>query len=490
MAHIWACPPSEGDDYIFHCHPSDQKIPKPKRLQEWYKKMLDKGIIERIVLDYKDIHKQAFEDNMKSPAELPYFEGDFWPNVMEESIKELDQEEEEKRKQEEAAAAEAAAQAAMGQEEEEETSQDGKKKGQKKHKNKNKNKSQQKNKSKSKSNAAGCNDLAQKIFATMEKHKDVFFVIRLHSAQSAVSLPPIQDPDPIMVCDLMDGRDAFLTLASERHLEFSSLRRAKYSTMVMMYELHNQGQDRFVYTCNHCKAHVETRYHCQECDDFDLCTSCFKAEGHNHKMIKLGLDLEDGSVSTENKNLNPQEARKQSIQRCIQSLVHASQCRDANCRLPSCQKMKRVLAHTKSCKKKNNGGCAICKQLIALCCYHARNCKEQRCVVPYCFNIKQKLRQQEMQQRFQQQQLMKRRMQQMNAARMVCGAANPSLPQPTAPVPPTVQSPIHNTQPGIKPTTQAPQPSPNVMKAILQVGDSCIFTCFSHHHFAAHSSHN
>lgn len=53
MAHIWACPPSEGDDYIFHCHPIDQKIPKPKRLQEWYKKMLDKGIIERIILDYK-----------------------------------------------------------------------------------------------------------------------------------------------------------------------------------------------------------------------------------------------------------------------------------------------------------------------------------------------------------------------------------------------------------------------------------------------------
>lgn len=53
MAHIWACPPSEGDDYIFHCHPDDQKIPKPKRLQEWYRKMLEKGIIERIVLDFK-----------------------------------------------------------------------------------------------------------------------------------------------------------------------------------------------------------------------------------------------------------------------------------------------------------------------------------------------------------------------------------------------------------------------------------------------------
>lgn len=51
--HIWACPPSEGDDYIFHCHPPDQKIPKPKRLQEWYKKMLDKAFAERIIHDYK-----------------------------------------------------------------------------------------------------------------------------------------------------------------------------------------------------------------------------------------------------------------------------------------------------------------------------------------------------------------------------------------------------------------------------------------------------
>ena len=68
------------------------------RIQEWYKKMLDKGIIERIVLDYKDIYKQALEDNIQSPAELPYFEGDFWPNVMEENIRELEQEEELRKK--------------------------------------------------------------------------------------------------------------------------------------------------------------------------------------------------------------------------------------------------------------------------------------------------------------------------------------------------------------------------------------------------------
>lgn len=69
-----------------------------------------------------------------------------------------------------------------------------------------------------------------------------------------------------MACDLMDGRDAFLTLARDKHLEFSSLRRSKWSTMCMLVELHNQSQDRFVYTCNECKHHVETRFHCTVCE--------------------------------------------------------------------------------------------------------------------------------------------------------------------------------------------------------------------------------
>lgn len=54
---------------------------------------------------FQDILKQAMEENLRSAADLPYFEGDFWPNVLEESIKELNQEEEEKRKQLEAAEA-------------------------------------------------------------------------------------------------------------------------------------------------------------------------------------------------------------------------------------------------------------------------------------------------------------------------------------------------------------------------------------------------
>ncbi|XP_071648710.1 histone acetyltransferase p300-like isoform X2 [Temnothorax longispinosus] len=171
-----------------------------------------------------------------------------------------------------------------------------------------------------------------------------------------------------------------------------------------------------VYTCNNCKSHVETRYHCTLCDNFDLCVNCKDKDGHPHPMEKLGFALNNDPSPADKKQTNPQEnyeRRKLSIQRCIQSLVHACQCRDANCRLrclpSSCQKMKRVVMHTKNCKIKTNGGCLICKQLIALCCYHAKHCQETKCLVPFCSTIKHKIKQQ-LQQRLQQAQLLRRRL--------------------------------------------------------------------------------
>ena len=58
-AHIWACPPSEGDDYIFHCHPPEQKVPKAKRLQDWYKQMLQKAQERHAIVEFKDIYRQV-----------------------------------------------------------------------------------------------------------------------------------------------------------------------------------------------------------------------------------------------------------------------------------------------------------------------------------------------------------------------------------------------------------------------------------------------
>uniref|UniRef100_A0A4W5K6K0 histone acetyltransferase n=1 Tax=Hucho hucho TaxID=62062 RepID=A0A4W5K6K0_9TELE len=410
---------------------------KPKRLQEWYKKMLDTAFAERIIHDFKDIFKQATEDCLTGANEMPYFEGDFWPNVLEESIKELEQEEEERKKEENVACSDIP----------EGTPGDTKNAKKKNSKKTNKNKGSVSRTNKKKPGMPNvANDLSQKLYASLDKHKEVFFVIHLHSAQMANMLPPIMDPDPLLNCDLMDGRDAFLTLARDKHWEFSSLRRCKWSTMCMLVELHNQGQDRFVYTCNECKHHVRHTH------DFDLCINCYAAKGHEHQMVKWGLGLDDdsnGAGGAGEASKSPQESRRLSIQRCIQSLVHACQCRNANCSLPSCQKMKRVVQHTKGCKRKTNGGCPVCKQLIALCCYHAKHCQENKCPVPFCLNIKHKLRQQQLQHRLQQAQMMRRRMATMQGR---------AMPQ-SLPSPPQQQSPLPPQPPQPQPPPQPQQPS-------------------------------
>ena len=109
-------------------------------------------------------------------------------------------------------------------------------------------------------------------------------------------------------------------------------------------------------------------------------------------MEKLGFDLgNDGS--NDDKPQNPQDSRRLSIQRCILSLQHACNC--TGCDMGSCLKMKRIVQHSKVCKTKNSG-CSVCKQLIALCCYHAKTCNDNQCSVPFCTSIKQKLRRQQM----------------------------------------------------------------------------------------------
>ncbi len=75
----------------------EQKIPKPKRLVEWYRNMLERGKEQQVIVDFKDIHAHCLDEQLTLVTEIPYFEGDFWPNVIEETIKEIDQEEEERK---------------------------------------------------------------------------------------------------------------------------------------------------------------------------------------------------------------------------------------------------------------------------------------------------------------------------------------------------------------------------------------------------------
>ncbi|XP_065220138.1 histone lysine acetyltransferase CREBBP-like isoform X2 [Planococcus citri] len=372
VAHIRAFTPPEEENFMFHCRPDDQKNFSQKRLTELYRKMLDKGIVEKVIDEYNDILKQAMEDQIQSVTGLPYFEDDLWPNVLEESINELKQEEEEKRQQ--AGAAKTASNAVDEQLGYDVCIDD------------NGNK------------IMNLNYLMAKIYKAMVKYQHNFFVIRLHSAETAANLPPIADPDQLIACDLMDGGDAFLTMAREKGYEFSSLRRAKFSTMALVYELlYTRIPIDYFYICNKCKKVVEMRFHCVRCKDYDLCISCFDKEGHPHKMNKvyLGLDLENDTLSTLEVSAYPLEVRKQSMQVCIDSLTHACQCRVASCPLLSCQRMKRVILHsrTKQCKLEGKVSCPICRHLTIVVYHHAKDCRDTECAVPECSSIRKEMNQ-------------------------------------------------------------------------------------------------
>jgi len=72
------------------------------------------------------------------------------------------------------------------------------------------------------------------------------------------------------------------------------------------------------------------------------------------------------------------------------------QCKKSDCDKKSCAKMKKLSIHIKRCRKENHTetsieSCQLCKQFIALCCYHAKRCDQQSCSIPYCGIIKKRV---------------------------------------------------------------------------------------------------
>ena len=90
-AHIWACPPLKGDDYILFAKPDDQKVPKDDRLRQWYIDMLKdcqrRGIVGKMTNAY-DLY---FANDKNDATVLPYMEGDYFQAEMENVIKDMDE---------------------------------------------------------------------------------------------------------------------------------------------------------------------------------------------------------------------------------------------------------------------------------------------------------------------------------------------------------------------------------------------------------------
>ncbi|OMO83300.1 Zinc finger, TAZ-type [Corchorus capsularis] len=421
--YIWACPPLKGEDYILYCHPEIQKTPKSDKLREWYLSMLRKAAKENIVVELTNLYDHFFVSTGEckakvTAARLPYFDGDYWPGAAEDLINQLRQEE------------------------------DGRKLNKKGTTKKTITKRALKASGQSDLSANASKDLLlmHKLGETICPMKEDFIMVHLqhcctHCCILMVSgnrwvcnqcknfqicdkcyeieqkreererhpinqrdkhvLYPVEitevpadtkDKDEILESEFFDTRQAFLSLCQGNHYQYDTLRRAKHSSMMVLYHLHNPTAPAFVTTCNVCHLDIETGqgWRCEVCPDYDVCNACYQKDGgidHPHKLTN-----HPSMAERDAQNKEARQVRVLQLRKMLDLLVHASQCRSAHCQYPNCRKVKGLFRHGIQCKIRASGGCVLCKKMWYLLQLHARACKESECHVPRCRDLKEHLR--------------------------------------------------------------------------------------------------
>jgi len=177
---------------------------------------------------------------------------------------------------------------------------------------------------------------------------------------------------------LCDTRQSFLNACQANHFQFDQLRRAKHSTTMLCYSLHNPA------------APIT-------------------------EAAAAGVPTGEGTGGQHgNETVERRAARQQSIQLHMRLLLHTSSCVSGQCTSLNCRKMKGLLDHSKVCPARvNKQVCQICRRVFALLHIHARDCHDDYCAVLHCKLFRDRIRQM----RRQQTQLDFRRRQAMNATR-------------------------------------------------------------------------
>ena len=112
----------------------------------------------------------------------------------------------------------------------------------------------------------------------------------------------------------------------------------------------------------------------------------------NHSVkFSLQLDnhpLKKKNAATVNEDFGPSNVQKLSMEhlsllkRDENYFIHAWNCKDFNCNMEGCSKMKQLILHSYECKIH---GCRICKSTLILCYYHVWVCKNDSiCSLPFC----------------------------------------------------------------------------------------------------------
>ncbi|ONK79213.1 uncharacterized protein A4U43_C01F4070 [Asparagus officinalis] len=194
--HLWACPSPKHSDYIFNCHPKEQKMLTDKNLIKWYHNLVTKAKAENVVVDSTSFYHKYFlragnEELSNIVKKLPYFVGDHWPTKFVDFTK----------------------------------------------------------KGKSKK----LNSISREVEALILEAKDNLIIINLqHETTGNFNMEDLHitnqdkvgmDEDENISSKVLNTALGFLTFCRENCFQFDTLRCAKYSTMMMLYYLDIEAKE-------------------------------------------------------------------------------------------------------------------------------------------------------------------------------------------------------------------------------------------------------
>lgn len=522
-AHIWSCPPTPGDDYIFYCHPKHQLVPREDMLRAWYHKMLDSAKAQGVVIRTSTLYDDYFsEDSLDLlpgrrllPTSLPYFEGDYIPGEIENIISYLDASRGKAnasgnadevmlrighyiskmkdnfivvhlRNRSFAAAVERGDDVSNWKEDSdddmvrnkrakingkdpstfmhdfkakkdlessdamknesdvlddskgsESNAKDdlGSSEGSSRYGTRRRRSSLSKMNTRAKvkteqldaedrkiastkQDADGKNNANLKTDDTVKptsckgEWKEMKAAVSSHFDGLKRGSTPIgdtSDDDPPVESDMFESRQQFLNYCQTNHCQFDELRRAKHSSMMVLFQLHNPAAPRFLQQCGACYRDIThgIRFHCTTCSNFDLCQECYDpvtsgewakkdprfSHDKTHKFESIDMEATEESKKSRDERLISLKAH-------IELLEHAATCSGApTCTSLNCQRLKKKLSHVETCTVKPKKDCKVCTRILSLCAVHSRLCTSSTpCPIPFCDRLRERnmrLRQQQ-----------------------------------------------------------------------------------------------
>lgn len=246
-AHIYTCPPRRGQNYIFPFKPDEQREISVTRLRQWYASMLSDAMFraDPAVAGFMNI-QEAYDS--PSLPDIPYFDGDNWPDILEDIIKLDEKAEEEERKKAELRKMIDVEQAKAWEEGPHLRTRCRKPKdaggyyeGQKPPKSAAGNRPRKKRKMKEPKKKLTLDGRLGLVLAS--SHRD-FLVVKLMKSPAAAAAGDeyVPDPDAGGTFASTGEEHSLVSFFQAEKLEFSSVRHMKFSTMMLLHLLHSKDK--------------------------------------------------------------------------------------------------------------------------------------------------------------------------------------------------------------------------------------------------------